>query len=132
MSPKHGTRLSKETHARKKKLTGNFHYRKGEIPKLDHLTAYITVLQLMVVKKDNLRRNCLCGLADWKSRHGAGFGLGSLWDIYTTEPLKPSFITQGTGSKIPHLCSGKLDRNEFGSQTYRAGWCGVTRTSHSC
>lgn len=36
--------------------------------------------------------------------------LVSLWNIYTTEPLKLSFITQITGSKIPHLCSGKLDR----------------------
>lgn len=109
MSPKHGTRLSKGTHTRKKKLTGNFCYIKGEISKLHHLTAHITALQLMVIKKDNFRRNFLCELADWKSREGAGFVLGSLWDIYTTEPLKPSFNTQMTGSKIPHLCSGKLD-----------------------
>lgn len=82
---------------------------KGEISKLDHLAAHITALQLMVIKNDNLRRNCLCGLADWKSRQGAGFVLGSLWDVYTTEPLKLSFITQMTGSRIPYLCSGKLD-----------------------
>lgn len=129
MSPKHGTRLSKETHINKIKLTVNFFYRKGEKSKLDHLTAHITALQLMS-KKEDLRRNCLCGLATWKSRQGAGFLLGRLWDIYTTEPGALSHKWQGAKS---HSCDqGSWTMNEFGSQTHRAGLCAVPRTSHLC
>lgn len=61
MSPKHGTRLSKETHISKKKLTGNFCYIKGEKYKLDHLTAHITALQLMS-KKTTLEETASVGL----------------------------------------------------------------------
>lgn len=63
-------------------MTGNFCYIKGKISKLDHLTAHITVLQLMS-KKTTLEETASVGLQTGKAERvlvlcWAAFGIFTL------------------------------------------------------